>query len=442
MKKMCSILLVPLVIAVFLPLMGCGSSKKDSAAGPGSVEIRVAWWGDTKRHELYNKICDAFQAENPGITLVREPTSWADYWDKLTVQSAGGSAPDFMGMHPQYANDFVRRGVLEPLDPYIKEGAISLADFSEGSINSGIVDGIDYMIPMGITGQSFIVNETALAELGLPKPAFDWTWDDLAALGAKARVALDKAGKKEAWLLDDNIKNYQLFRYWVRQNGRELFTAGGDIGFTADDAATWFEYWKDLQKARITPDAATAMEYFKATLEESLIAKGRVLIRPVPANQYKLYCLALPQSTLSMVRNPSKTGGKPGEFTEGAHFSISAKTSDVKKAAAAKLINFWVNTETSMSLFGMDQGVPGNQRMAEFIKPKLDQYQLAVMDYMGKFAQVPMAPTVYPPTGASEIDALYQSTAEQVAFGVKSAKEAGEELVAAAQAVADKNKKK
>lgn len=453
MKKMVTILLA-VTMSSLLILTGCETPKQSetpvtdqtapeaSAEAPGDpVEIRAAWWGDTKRHELYNKIIDEFEAKNKDITVVREPTSWQDYWDKLTVQSASGGASDFLGMHPQYANDYLRRGIIEPLDTYINDGIIDVSSMSKGSVDSGVVDGVNYMIPMGITFQSFFINKTLLTQLEVEMPSFDWTWDELREVGLKARAALDAAGKKNAWFLDQNANNYQLFRYWLRQSGKELYTGEGDMGFNEEDAAAWFAYWNDMRINGIVPDAATSVEYKKATLEDSLIVQKRVVARAVPANQYKLYCEALPDSEIVIIRNPSKAGGQAGEFAEGAHFAISAMTTPDKKLAAAKLIDFWVNTEASMQIYGMDQGVPANTKMAEFIKPNLDEYQLTIMDYVGKLAEI-AGSTIYPPAGASEIDALFQTTAEQVIFDAKTPEAAAAELVKEAQAISDANKAK
>ncbi len=409
-------------------------------AAPAAVEIRVVWWGDTKRHELYNQICDAFTAENPNITLVREPVAWADYWDKLSVQSAGNGTPDFMGMHPQFANDYVRRGVLLPLDKFISDGVIDLSQFSKSSIDTGIMEGVDYMIPMGITGQSMFVNKTLLESLSIPLPSFDWTWDDIKTIGQQARTAFDAAGKKDTWLIDDNTGNLQLFRYWIRQEGRELYTASGDIGFTEEDASSWFTMWKDLRDNNLVPDAATTTEYTKATLEESLFVKSRIAIRGLPANQYKLYSIGLEGNELLINRNPSKAGKQVGEFMEGAHFAVSSSSTDDKKLAAAMLINFWVNSEKSYQFFGMDQGVPGNAKMAEYIKPNLDEYQLKAMDYVGKISLLTGIPVTYPPAGASEVSTLFTTIAEKVMFDALSPQDAAKQLQTEAQAVVDKNK--
>lgn len=407
-----------------------------------TVEIRVAWWGDTSRNNLYNEILDRFEEAHPAIRTVREPLSWQDYWQKLMVQSAGGAAPDFMGMHPQYANDYLRRGVVEPLDSYIEQGIIDVSNIPQGAVNTGVVDGVTYMLPMGLTGQSFFVNKTMLEEIGLEVPDFDWTWDDLKEFGLEARTALDAAGRRNVWVVDDNSKNYQVFRYWVRQEGNELYTPQGDLDFTAEQVAAWWSYWKDLRDNRITPDAATSIEYGPATLENSLFARQKIAMRGVPANQYKLYVGVLPENEVIMLRNPSRVGFMVGEYVEGAHFAIYSRTTPEKKIAAAKLMDFWLNTEESYELYGMDQGVPANTKMAEFITTTLDDVQIRVLEYVGVISELASdgIPTTYPPAGASEIDSLFQSFAEEVMYDAKTPEAASKEFIVEAQSVIDSNR--
>ncbi|MBM7583239.1 multiple sugar transport system substrate-binding protein [Caldicoprobacter guelmensis] len=457
MKKFIALLLCVLMMVSIVLLSGCGEKKSSTpsddtksnentnegnigkeqtgnSTSNQNVEIRAAWWGDTKRHELYNQIIDRFEAANPGIKVVREPVSWVDYWDKLTVQSASGEAPDFMGMHPQFASDYVGRGVIEPLDKYVKDGVIDLSNFSEAAINSGKVNGTIYMVSMGLTAASMFVNATFLKDLGIQVPNFDWTWDDFKSLGLEVRKALDAKGQKDRWFAGDGSGAYQFFRYWARQRGGDLYTAEGDLGYDEEDLVTWFKMWNELRESGVVPDAATTTEYAKATLEDSLFAKKKIAATSVPANQYKLYCNAVPDSEIIIVRHPAMKDGQIGEYIEGAHFAISAKTTPEKKVAAAKLLNFWVNSESSMEIYKLDQGVPANTKMAEFIIPLLDDKDKVIVEYVNKVSKI-ARPTTFPPAGASEIDALFQTIAESVRFNQKTPEAAAAELVAEAKKI-------
>ena len=121
-------------------------TEAEKPADGEKVEIRFSWWGDTKRNDMYNEICDRFEAENPNIKVMREPMSWSDYWTKMSTQVAGGNAPDMFGMHPQYAADYALRGALLEIQPYVDNGTIDLSKFSDAIIDSGKYKDKLYMV--------------------------------------------------------------------------------------------------------------------------------------------------------------------------------------------------------------------------------------------------------------------------------------------------------
>jgi multiple sugar transport system substrate-binding protein len=344
---------------------------------PEPVEIRASWWGDTGRHELYGSIIDLFTAEFPHITVIQEPASWADYWDRLTIQAGGNNAPDFMGMHPQFVTDYAPRGVLASLQPFVDGGVIDLSGWEQSVINTGIVDNNLVMLSMGITFSSTFINAGLFNDLGVPLPAFDWTWSDLKDLGLQVRDAFDSRGERHSWIYQDSSGAFQLFRQWVRQNGRELYQPNGDIGFTVEDAESWFDLWKDLRDLNLVPDAATTAEYTGATLEDSLFSRGHILGVSVPVNQFNLYNNTFPDRVLSIIRNPVNPRGAPGELVEGAHFAVSGQSTPEKQLAAAQLLNFWLNSPEALALFRLDQGVPGNLALSWAYMDDLNPAQAA-----------------------------------------------------------------
>ncbi|MBT9138791.1 MAG: putative ABC transporter substrate-binding protein YesO [Syntrophomonadaceae bacterium] len=410
--------------------------RPDVQQPPQPVEINAVWWGSAARHELYNKIIDEFQKEYEHITVVREPSSWADYWTKLAVVSAGGTAPDFMGMHVQFAKDYIRRGVLEPLDAFVDEEIIDISNLSQAALDSGVVDGKIYMIPMGLTLQSVLINTDMLIDLGIDVPVFDWTWDEYRELASATRNALDDAGQRDSWFSGDFSGAFMFFRYWVRQNGREIYDKDGNINLTTEDVATWFTMWKELRDNRLIPDAATTAEFTGVTLEQSMFVLGRTAANIIPANQYTLFKGALPEPELIMVRNPSKIDGQVGEYVEGAHFAIAATATPERKRAAAALINFWVNSEASINLFRLDQGVPANTKMVEFLRPLLDANQNKILDFVELTSAI-ARPTIHAPAGAVEVNSLFERLAEEVRFEVKSSEDAAVAFVAEAQSIVE-----
>lgn len=463
MKRTRSIILVVLMIsALMLMSVACGDGGTTTTTAPQGetttkgddtttttegeptaepVEIRAAWWGDTNRHALYQQILDAFVAEYPHVTVVPEPTSWTDYWDKLQTQSAGGNAPDFMGMHPQYASDYIRRDILEPLDPFIADGVITTDGWAEGTLATGVLNGVNYMMAMGVTFSSNFVNLGILEDIGMDAPPFDYSWDDQLEWGQEVRTALDAAGMTDTFVSNDDSSNLNSWRYFVRQQGREVYTADGEIGFTVEDAEKYWTLYNQFRELRIVPDAATTTEYFNATLEDSLFSHDKAIIVRVPVNQYKLYRTTFPDKNVGIIRNQTEGsyGTEVGEFPEGAHFAVSAKTSDDKKLAAAQLLNYWLNTETGLSIFGLDQGVPGNLALAPAYEANLDEYQIEIKNFVETLSEIG-TPTTFPAAGASEVDATFRLLGDEVSFGQKTPAEAAQELYDQAVAIIERSK--
>ncbi|MCL2337485.1 MAG: extracellular solute-binding protein, partial [Firmicutes bacterium] len=177
------------------PQQPASGGQAAAPAAPAKVQIRASYWGDTKRFDLYDQIIKEFEKVHTNVTVIREPVSWNDYWDKLSVQAAGGNATDFLCMHPQYVADYVSKGVMEPLDKYVADKTISLDGWSQGVIDTGKFDGKIYMLAMGVVYSSAFVNTGVIKQLGLTPPAFEWSWDEARALGLQVRKAADTQNK-------------------------------------------------------------------------------------------------------------------------------------------------------------------------------------------------------------------------------------------------------
>jgi multiple sugar transport system substrate-binding protein len=428
-------LLVLLAVVFFGTSLFAGGGKGDTAgSASGKTTIRAFYWGDTKRFELYRSILDQFEAANPDVSVNMETASWADFWDKLSVQTGGKNVPDFMGMHVQYAADYLPKGVCEVLDPYVADGTLDLSEWSQSAIDTGKYDGKLYMMAMGVGFQSLFFNTQLFKEVGVDLPPFDWTFDDAKVIGAKVRAALDKQGKTTTWMLEDMSTSLNSWRYFVRAHGREIYDAKGNINFLPSDAEEWFTLYKEFRTMGIIPDPATVTEYNNTTLENSLFGKDKVMTRTIPVHQFKLYTTTFPNKQLVIQRNPGYKGTRNGEFPEGSSWAASGMTTPEKKKAAVRLINFWENDIRSQSRFLLDMGFAGNQRMGREIMSFLTPAELEVVKFINTMMPVTTA-TPNPPSGASEIDGLFTNIAEQVRFDRKTPAAAAKEFYDEALAI-------
>ena len=441
MKRIAFVLAILMAFSTFV--MAGGQGAQGQAAQGGIVEIRAAYWGDTRRFDLYDNIIREFERLNPNVRVIREPSSFNDYFDRLPVQVAGGNAPDFMSMHPRFSADYIPRGAMENLDPFVANGTISLDGWSQTAIDTGKWEGRLYMMAMGITFSSGFINLGVFEELGVTPPAHNWSWDDARRIGIQVREAFDRQGRHDSFMLTDlsNDISFNNFRYFLRQRGREQYNADGTIGFTVQDLEDWFTMMQEFRQLGIIPDAATSTEFFGAVLENSLFARDRVLIQWVPVNQFWLYNTTFPNKRMGAIRQAGSAGNSHvGEFPEGAHYGIAARSSNERKHAAAQLINFWLNDDRSLVLYQLDQGVPANETVVQrAVIPILDSHQTVAVNFVNDLLRL-STPSPNPPAGSTEVALEHMNAAQQVAFGARTPAQAAREFYALAQQIIARNR--
>lgn len=446
-RKLRKLLACILIGSLVLAAAGCGGqgkaksgadTTKTKTASGKKVEIRLAWWGDTKRNEIYNKVCDAFEKQNPDIKVMRESMSWTDYWTKLATQVGGDNGPDVFGMHPQYAADYALRGALLDLKPYVDDGTIDTTHMSDSVVESGKYADTLYMISQGITCAGFFVNKPLAKKYGvqLPESNADWTWDDMKE---QALAFAKKAKGKNLYFACDCSNVVTSFRWYAREQGGDLYTKDGQLNFNEQDVENWLNYWTELRKAGAIPDTATTTEDAAVPLEQKIFTKGNSVLSTFPLNQLSLVQDAMPDNPLSVVRIPTSADGTHAEFVEGCYFGISSKIDKAHQKAAAKLINFFVNTKDGIKIFQMEQGVPANDEMAAYLEPMLSDINKFSIQYHKNLLKE-LKPAVYAPKGASEIDSLYATISQSVNYGQVSAKEGAKQFVQQAKEVLAKNK--
>jgi ABC-type glycerol-3-phosphate transport system substrate-binding protein len=106
--------------ALILGLTACATGSGPAASdevelSDEDVTLNISWWGGDARVERTQKILDAFEEENPNITVEAEFSDWTGYWDRLATSTAGKNSPDVIQMDELYlAFDSTSAGHLCP----------------------------------------------------------------------------------------------------------------------------------------------------------------------------------------------------------------------------------------------------------------------------------------------------------------------------------------
>ena len=83
--------------------------------GDGDLTLGVSWWGSEDRNQA---TLDALGiiTDRTGWTFTTDYGDWGSYWDKITTQFSGGTAPDVVSMNsPNEIVDFsISHGSFTP----------------------------------------------------------------------------------------------------------------------------------------------------------------------------------------------------------------------------------------------------------------------------------------------------------------------------------------
>jgi multiple sugar transport system substrate-binding protein len=407
-----------------------GSSALAAAAAFGvnpawaQSALRLIFWGGQARADRTYAVTDAYAAAgNPAVE--GEFLSWNDYWPKLATQTAGGTAPDVIQMDYRFIVEYATRNAIAPLDDIIGD----LGDFDADQLEGGKVDGKLYGISLGANSVAMLANKTAFEAIGEAVPDSSWTYADIERLGE----AFKAAGTGMA-AMSDGSGSEPFLDNWLRQRGKALYTAEGKLGFDAADATEWFAMWNGFrEKGYIVSAEDNALD--TGAPETSMVAMKKSALLPSNSNQLVIH-QSVNDDTLTITSYPRIAAGVGGGHYRKPSMFFSVGGSAAEKEAAAAFIRYFVTDAEAGKVLGVERGIPCNAAVREAIAPTLDEQSQIALNFVANLGDLlgPLPPS--PPAAAGEIDtSLLRVLSQEVAFGGRSAEDAGTFFVDEATAI-------
>ena len=281
-----SLTLLCMAVLIGIP-SGCSKPREKSDI----VELRMTMWGKQHEMDYYNKALEDFYKEHPNVRVRIELIPWSRMFDKLLISTAGGRTPDVSRIDSVYFTPCAAKGLLECLDPYIKDDPeFDIKDFYRPAFEGwGMYAGKIYGIPGDVDIYAMYYNKTMFDKYGVPYPDETWDWQKYLWAAKKLTKDLDGDGRLDQW----GCVPDQWWQDYVWQNG-------GDI-LSKDNA----------ECALDQPEAYKAIQ-FLADL------RNRYHVAPTPTDEVDIGPLKL------------FTNGRIGMFTSGSWAAALFFHQDIK----------------------------------------------------------------------------------------------------------------
>lgn len=237
-----------------LALSGCAAGD---AADDGQVTITYTnFISNDGNEENLQAIVDAFEEENPDITVEVTTLPYADYGTALQTDLAAGTVSDVFDI--EYANyaQYQANGVLAEL-PVEDPGA-----YRQSVLEAYQTDGVQYALPSSFSTVVLFYNRDLFDAAGLEYPTSDWTW---AEEQAAAEQLTDAAGG--TWGDHQPVSFYEFYKVLAQNGGEFLNEDGTEVAFNSPEgveAAEWLvgksgTVMPTIEEGQGTPDFDTKL---------------------------------------------------------------------------------------------------------------------------------------------------------------------------------------
>jgi arabinosaccharide transport system substrate-binding protein len=228
---------ISLILSFLIALVGCSGANKDD----GRTTITLWTFADTHK-QFYDEMKIKYEEEHPDVKIKIELLEHAAMNDKYTVvaQSGGKDAPDLIdieqGAFPRYIKGDIP---FEPLNSYLDPVGLTTA-IPQGRMDLYTVDSNIYGIEIAACVAALYYRKDLYDAAGIDVTTLK-TWDEFMA-ASKPLIGKDK------YIMSGSEKDFGTFESMLRQEGGDIVTASGEIGFNTDKGKlvmNRIQAWKD-----------------------------------------------------------------------------------------------------------------------------------------------------------------------------------------------------
>ncbi len=240
MKKLWKKVLLFTVIGAMLATTGCKltpQKENEPAKQEAKDPVQAEGNGESKEKTKLNFLIVAGESEMKGwqgivdsfnnsseeaeIVLEQLPGGWTEYVQKITALIAAGSPPDIGRVGAAFVPQFVSKGQLADLKPYV-DAELNMEEYYESAFKECEKDGQIFGVPVGIYTMVMYYNKQMFDEAGLEYPSSDWNnpWTFEQYKEAAMKLTSGEGANKKYGILAQNHPE---------RSAASVFSMGGDF---------------------------------------------------------------------------------------------------------------------------------------------------------------------------------------------------------------------
>lgn len=360
-------------------LLGGGATLLSACGdgGSGSSSKELTFWNfngpapdDNPQSQWFVDTVDEWNANND-VKVKLHYLPVADYLAGTSLQTAfqSGEGPDIFLLSP---GDFLRYyngGVLQDLTSNVS--AEAKADFGPGTLDTRMVDGKIYGLPMEVEPLAMFYDVKAWESAGLSEGDIPATWDQLLDVGDKLTT-----DKRFGVLFETIPGYYQNFTWYpfMWQTGADT-VLDGKSAFDSEGAVKALQFWQDTVESGISPRKPQGDGAGNATAN---LASGYCAIQQSGIWSVADLALNEPDFEYGVFKLPIPDGGT--DVTDMGGWAFCANAKGKNPEAAAEFVS-WALASTDKA--GVDRCRTWNTVAKTNIPPRLSVQEAA--DAAGAF---------------------------------------------------------
>ncbi len=232
-----------LIMLILILTVSCGE-KNNTSGKDGSKEIvlRFLWWGSESRHKATLEAIKLFEEKNPGIKIKAEYGGTDGYFQKLSTQLTGNTAPDIMQVDYIWLFNFSKSGDGFYDINQLKD-EFNLTNYTEEDLSYTTINGKLNAIPVGMNGRAFFFNKSLYERAGIEIPK---TFDELLAADKVLKQKIGPNTKSLDIVTSDSGAMFFVEYYVEQKYGKPLINTDNKVGVTKEELADAFKFYKML----------------------------------------------------------------------------------------------------------------------------------------------------------------------------------------------------